>query len=302
MMDFDAFISYSKMDKTAADAACAALEAAGVRCWIAPRDILPGNEYGTAIIEAIEHCRVMVLVFSSSANESRQIQREVERAVSKGVAIVPLRIEDTTPTKSMEYFIGTIHWLDALTPPLETHLKRLTETVKALVQTQAKLSPGEPISPATGPPPGEKLAPLSDVTRLDASPTSQSAAAERPASRKTLVIALSALAGACVLGLSGYLVALQWPSGSQYCAGEPSSKSIHGTSATVVSFTNYRASPVRVYWLDYNGARKLYVTINPGLSHVQSTYVSHPWVVTDLTDRCIGIYEPETQRRDYAIR
>ncbi len=302
MMDFDAFISYSSKDKPVADATCAALEAAGVRCWIAPRDIVPGREYGAAIIEAIEHCRVMVLVFSSNANESRQIHREVERAVSKGVAVVPLRIEDTAPTKSMEYFIGTIHWLDALTPPLETHLQRLADTVKALVQAQSKRSPGEQISPAIGRPSSEALASPPGVARRDVLPTGQSEAAHKPQSRKTLVIALSAVAAICILGLVGFLIASQWRSGPTFCEGEQSSRSIVGTNATAVSFTNYRGSPVRIYWLDYNGARKLYATIGPGLSHVQSTYVSHPWVVTDLSDRCIGIYEPETQRRDYAIR
>ena len=137
MMEFDAFISYSSKDKTAADAACAVLERAGVRCWIAPRDIRPGVEYGAAIIDAIERCRVMVLIFSSNANESRQIHREIERVVSKGIPIVPVRIEDVVPTKSMEYFFGAIHWLDALTPPLEGHLHKLAETAKAILQVDA---------------------------------------------------------------------------------------------------------------------------------------------------------------------
>jgi hypothetical protein len=136
-MEFDAFISYSSRDKTAADATCAVLENAGVRCWIAPRDIRPGVEYGAAIIDAIERCRVMVLIFSSSANESRQIHREIERVVSKGIPIVPVRIEAVAPTKSMEYFLGAIHWLDALTPPLEGHLQKLAETVKAILQVDA---------------------------------------------------------------------------------------------------------------------------------------------------------------------
>src|SRR6516165_957353 len=134
MMEFDAFISSSSRDKTAADATCAVLESAGVRCWIAPRDVRPGVEYGAAIIDAIERCRVMVLIFSSSANESRQVHREIERAVSRGIPIVPVRIEDVLPTKSMEYFLGAIHWLDALTPPLEGHLHKLAETVKAILQ------------------------------------------------------------------------------------------------------------------------------------------------------------------------
>jgi hypothetical protein len=133
-MIYDVFISHSTRDKTAADAACAALEAAGIRCWIAPRDITPGAEWGEAIIEAINQCRVMVLIFSANANESSQIRREVERAVSKGTPIIPLRIEDIAPARSLEYFIGNVHWLDAMTPPLEAHLRRLVESVMALLQ------------------------------------------------------------------------------------------------------------------------------------------------------------------------
>lgn len=116
-MSHDAFISYSTHDKAAADATCAALEGSGIRCWIAPRDIVPGAEWGEAIIEGINHCRVLILIFSANANDSPQIRREVERAVSKGVPIIPLRIQDIAPTRSLEYFIGTVHWLDALTPP-----------------------------------------------------------------------------------------------------------------------------------------------------------------------------------------
>ena len=46
----------------------------------------PGRSYGEAIIEAIHGAKVMVLVFSSSANASGHIPKEVERAVSNGVA------------------------------------------------------------------------------------------------------------------------------------------------------------------------------------------------------------------------
>lgn len=133
-MSHEVFISYSSFDKAAADATCAALEGAGIRCWIAPRDIIPGKEWGDAIIEAIHSSRVLVLIFSASANMSPQIRREVERAVDKGLPIIPLRIEDIAPTHSLEYFIGTVHWLDALTPPFENHLRRLADSVKALLQ------------------------------------------------------------------------------------------------------------------------------------------------------------------------
>jgi hypothetical protein len=132
-MGLDVFISYSHHDKAAADAACAMLESSGVRAWMAPRDVRPGVEYGAEIVEALERCRVLVLIFSESANNSGQILREVERAVSKGIPIVPVRIEEVLPTKSMEYFLGTIHWLEAMTPPLEQHLRQLVDIVGAIL-------------------------------------------------------------------------------------------------------------------------------------------------------------------------
>ena len=132
-MAHDVFISHSAKDKPVADAVCATLEKGGVRCWIAPRDIVPGTQWGEAIIDAISSSRVMVLVFSSNANESQQIIREVERAVSKGIPVIPFRVEDVDPNKSLEYFISAPHWLDALTPPLEKHLAQLLSTIKLLL-------------------------------------------------------------------------------------------------------------------------------------------------------------------------
>ena len=132
-MAYDVFISYASEDKIVADAACAMLESHAVRCWIAPRDVIPGMAYGEAIIDAIRGCRIMILIFSSKSNKSAHIPKEIERAVSAGVAVIPFRIEDVKPGKSLDYFIGSVHWLDALTPPLEQHLERLVHNVKTLL-------------------------------------------------------------------------------------------------------------------------------------------------------------------------
>jgi hypothetical protein len=132
-MAHDVFVSYASGDKPVADAVCAMLESHGIRVWIAPRDVLPGIHYGEAIIDAIHECRIMVLVFSSKANLSGHIPKEIERAVSQGITVMPLRIEDVAPAKSLDYFIGSVHWLDALTPPLEVHLQRLAANVKTLL-------------------------------------------------------------------------------------------------------------------------------------------------------------------------
>src|ERR1035438_640129 len=71
-MAHDVFISYSAKNNTTADAVCAMLESNGIRCWIAPRDVVPGMEWGECIIDAIEQSRIMVLVFTAAANDSPQ--------------------------------------------------------------------------------------------------------------------------------------------------------------------------------------------------------------------------------------
>jgi TIR domain/Jacalin-like lectin domain len=160
-MPFDVFISYSSKDKTTADATCAALESARIRCWIAPRDIRAGIEYAAGIIEGIDSCRIMVLIFSSNANMSPQIHRELERAVSNGLTLIPFRIEDTLPTAAMQYYLSAIHWLDAYTPPLVEHLGRLVEQVKADLQVAA------PSGTTVSVPLGETAAPPAKPVRLD---------------------------------------------------------------------------------------------------------------------------------------
>ncbi len=83
-MPHEVFITYSSTDKLIADAVCARLEAAGLRCWIAPRDISPGQDWTAAILSAIESSSAIVLVFSTHANESPHVKREVERGIHKG--------------------------------------------------------------------------------------------------------------------------------------------------------------------------------------------------------------------------
>jgi ABC-type amino acid transport substrate-binding protein len=131
-MPFDAFISYCSEDKKIADAICGALEANKIRCWIAPRDVGAGRTWGSAIVEAIGDSAVMVVIFSRHSNGSPQVMREIERAVHKGVSIIPFRVENVVPSKDLEYFISSCHWLDAMNPPLESHIGELAQAILAL--------------------------------------------------------------------------------------------------------------------------------------------------------------------------
>jgi tetratricopeptide (TPR) repeat protein len=139
-MAFDVFICYPHQNKTVADAACAKLEGAGVRCWIAPRDITPSAEWAASIIDAIDQCRLMVLIFSVHSNRSKQVHREVQRAFDGEKPVIPFRIDDILPDKSLAYYMGAVHWLDALTAPLESHLEKLVAAVSRILQVDPSRS------------------------------------------------------------------------------------------------------------------------------------------------------------------
>src|SRR3954470_21146617 len=132
-MAHDVFISHSTKDKAVSDAVCAALENGGIRCWVAPRDVQPGRSFAGEITRAIQESKIMVLIFSAHSNNSEQVLREVQLAVKAHLHIVQLRIEDVRLNDDLEYFLSTPHWLDALTPPLENHLRRLETSVKTLL-------------------------------------------------------------------------------------------------------------------------------------------------------------------------
>jgi len=142
----DVFISHSSKDKTTADMICAVLEQNGIHCWVAPRDVYPGEEWAQAIIRAISGARVFVLIFSHFANESSQIKREVERAANHEVPIIPFRIEDVPANETLEYFISTPHWLDAFTPPLQEHADRLVATIKRLLDKPREARAAQPLA------------------------------------------------------------------------------------------------------------------------------------------------------------
>ena len=120
----EVFISYARGDQQIATQVCVALEDKGIRCWMAPRNALAGKNWDEQIVEALSISQVAVLIWSSSSDVSPQVKREVTLAVSKGISVLPFRIENV-PLKSLEYFLSIPHWLDASTPPLEQHLPHL---------------------------------------------------------------------------------------------------------------------------------------------------------------------------------
>ena len=90
----------------------------------------PGDEWAAGIIKGLNASRIMVLIFSDHANASKQVRKEVERAISKELPVLAFRIQNVKPKDAMEFNLSNIHWLDAFTPPVERQLELLAATVK----------------------------------------------------------------------------------------------------------------------------------------------------------------------------
>lgn len=142
-MTNEIFISYSKINEEATEVVVSGLEKQGVSCWIAPRDVLPGTSYAESIVNAIERCKVFVLILSEASNKSKQVLREVDHASSQEVVILPFLIEDIKPSGSMAYYLGPEQWLEATSPPLEDHIRKLGEIISHLLGSKDESSEGE---------------------------------------------------------------------------------------------------------------------------------------------------------------
>lgn len=106
-----------------------------------------------------------------------------------------------------------------------------------------------------------------------------------------------------LLSLVAALAALSYTTSSyayQQCANEASMftpNTTMGSISSSINFNNSSTKTIKIYWLNFSGQRVLYKTMAPKTSYKQKTYLTAPWVVTDVNDNCKGIYLPDGQPR-----
>ncbi len=131
-MEHQVFLSYSTKDSALAEKLYGYLMGQGLLCWMAPRSIAPGEEYGKAIIAGIEQAKVFVLLYSENSNQSQHVLREVERCVNKNIPLIAYKVGEVQPTKSMEYFLMANQWMQAADAP-EGHMGELCGAIRQIL-------------------------------------------------------------------------------------------------------------------------------------------------------------------------
>jgi hypothetical protein len=113
------------------------------------------------------------------------------------------------------------------------------------------------------------------------------------------------LRDATVLSLLGLLLLMAWPSPARAETKHPAEeKGIKSTSSDVetnITFVNRSGQTIKVYWIDYEGRRKLYETAKNGDTCELRTYLTHPWLITDEGDNAWYVYFPDAQPRTVEV-
>jgi hypothetical protein len=139
------FISFASQDLKVANTLCKALESRGFKCWIASRDIAPGENFQIAIVRAIRNAKIMLLVFTGNSNNSDEMAKELALASQSKLIVVPLRIDDVRPNEAFSYEFATRQWIDFFAD-WETAIEQLAQRIGMALGDGANAAPPEPAS------------------------------------------------------------------------------------------------------------------------------------------------------------
>jgi hypothetical protein len=138
---YDVFISYSSKDQKTADAVVNYLESAKVKCWIAYRDADAGTLYSASIMKAMKNSSIFLLVFSENSNKSQHVLKEIDAACKYEKIIIPFKIDACQLDDAVEYYLSATHWLDAISAPMDNHLKDLVKVVNKYLGKKEEVPP-----------------------------------------------------------------------------------------------------------------------------------------------------------------
>lgn len=139
----DVFISYSTPDFSRAQDLAALFRREKLTPWFAPEDrVSLGHFFATAIVNALDEARVVVLLLSRYAIESAWVRSEVVQAVNRNLPILPLVIQQAPMDREFELLLGPHQWAscsgDSFADQADKIVRRVRLEVRANRLTKAK--------------------------------------------------------------------------------------------------------------------------------------------------------------------
>ena len=209
-MSASIFISYASQDQKVANTLCKALEGRGFSCWVASRNIAPGENFQIAIVRAIRAAKIMLLVFTGNSNNSDEMAKELALASQSKLIVVPLLIDDVRPNDAFSYEFATRQWIDFFSD-WETAIEQLAHRIAAALATDAPAGSATPApeaaAPMQAPTPDVIARALADQPAAAAAPSGQTLVGQtliNPAGQTAVLSAPAAPAAAVDTGPSSF--------------------------------------------------------------------------------------------------
>ena len=130
------FISYSTKEAEIANLVHSYLDGNGINCWIASQNIEGGESFAVQIVEAIANSYAVIMIASSSSNDSNHVSNELSLAFHHKKKIIPFRIEDFELSAANTYFLIQAQWINAFENMNEA-LKHLLYAVRLAYPSDA---------------------------------------------------------------------------------------------------------------------------------------------------------------------
>lgn len=133
----DVFISYRRADKEFAHSLFELLTRRGVVAWY-DQLIPPGADWRDTIAQHLARSRLMLVVLSSRALESKELKKELAVADLENVPLLAVRIEDVKPREAFAYELARGNWFDTFPDP-DARIRELGEYLETLSKEPEKI-------------------------------------------------------------------------------------------------------------------------------------------------------------------
>src|SRR5207237_9984593 len=124
----------------------------GFTCWISSRDVRPGRNYQESIVQALEHTRIILFLFSENSNNTGEVKKELSLGSSFGKSVIPLRLSPVKPNGALQYELATCQWIDGFDGLEEAFAHVVTaidETLNPPAETEKPRAPHRKSKSAT---------------------------------------------------------------------------------------------------------------------------------------------------------
>ncbi|MBQ8826763.1 MAG: toll/interleukin-1 receptor domain-containing protein [Oscillospiraceae bacterium] len=123
----DVFISYSTKDQKIAENLIRQLEANNISYWICRSKISAGDRWASEIVEALDNCKVFLLIVSRNSLASEQVPKEINLALDRHIPIIPYKTDNSPITGEFAYHLANIHRIQA--EPFDSRYNELIDAI-----------------------------------------------------------------------------------------------------------------------------------------------------------------------------